>query len=58
MDKTTKTQFSLGFFIIGLVLLFIPDLKHLDSIPLGISQYSGIIFYLGLFFVIAGYYLK
>ncbi|HXX55427.1 MAG TPA: hypothetical protein VEI81_04975 [Methanoregula sp.] len=58
MDKATKTQFSLVFFIIGLVMLFIPDLKHLDSIPLGISQYFGIMFYLGLFFVIAGYYLK
>ena len=58
MDKATKTQFSLGFFIIGLIMLFLPDLKHLDSIPLGISQYFGIMFYLGLIFVIAGYYLK
>jgi len=58
MDKATKTQFSLGFFIIGLVMLFIPDLRHLDTIPLGISQYFGIMFYLGLLFVIIGYYLK
>jgi hypothetical protein len=58
MDKATKTQFSLVFFVIGLIMLFIPDLKHLDAIPLGISQYFGIMFYLGLLFVIAGYYLK
>jgi len=58
MDKATKTQFSLVFFIIGIIMLFIPDLRHLDSIPLGISQYFGIMFYLGLIFVIAGYYLK
>ncbi len=58
MDKATKTQFSIGFFVIGLVMLFVPDLKHLDSIPLGISQYFGIMFYLGLVCIIAGYYLK
>lgn len=58
MDKATKTQFSLVFFVVGLIMLFIPDLRHLDSIPLGISQYFGIMFYLGLLFVIAGYYLK
>ena len=58
MDKATKTQFSIVFFVIGLIMLFIPDLKHLDAIPLGISQYFGIMFYLGLGFVIAGYYLK
>jgi|APCry1669189101_1035198.scaffolds.fasta_scaffold08505_3 hypothetical protein len=54
----TKKQFSLGFFAIGFVMLFIPDLKHLDAIPLGISQYFGIMFYLGLVFMVIGYYLK
>ena len=58
MDRTTKKQFSLGFFAIGFVILFIPDLKHLDAIPLGISQYFGIMFYLGLLFLVFGYYLK
>lgn len=58
MDKATKTQFSIAFFAIGIILLFIPDLKHLDAIPLGISQYFGIMFYLGLLCVIVGYYLK
>ncbi|MCX6688333.1 MAG: hypothetical protein NTZ39_01320 [Methanoregula sp.] len=58
MDIKTKKQFSLGFFAIGFVMLFIPDLKHLDAIPLGISQYFGIMFYLGLLFLVFGYYLK
>ena len=58
MDKVTKKQFSIAFFVTGLVMLFIPDLKHLDAIPLGISQYFGIMFYLGLIFIITGYYLK
>ncbi len=58
MDKKTKTQFSIGFFIIGIIMLFIPDLKHLDAIPLGISKYFSIMFYLGLLCVVIGYYLK
>jgi hypothetical protein len=58
MDKTTKTQFSLVFFAAGIIMLFIPDLKHLDAIPIGISQYFGIMFYLGLLCVVIGYYLK
>lgn len=58
MDSKTKKQFSLVFFAIGFVMLFIPDLKHLDAIPLGISQYFGIMFYLGLIFLVLGYYLK
>jgi hypothetical protein len=58
MDKATKTQFSIGLFAIGFVMLFIPDMKHLDAIPLGISQYFGIMFYLGLIFIVTGYYLK
>jgi drug/metabolite transporter (DMT)-like permease len=58
MDKATKTQFSIGFFIIGIIMLFIPDLRHLDAIPLGISPYFNIMFYLGLLCVGIGYYLK
>jgi len=57
MDKATKTQFSLVFFIIGIILLFIPYMKNMDSI-LGIGQYFSIMFYAGLVLVIAGYYLK
>jgi drug/metabolite transporter (DMT)-like permease len=58
MDKATKTQFSLGFFAAGIIMLFIPDLKHLDTIPIGITQYFGIMFYLGIVCVVIGYYLK
>ena len=58
MDKKTKTQFSLGFFAVGFLMLFVPDLKHLDAIPIGISQFFSIMFYLGLIFIVIGYYLK
>jgi drug/metabolite transporter (DMT)-like permease len=58
MDKKTKTQLSIGFFIIGLIMLFIPYLKSFDSIFPGISQYFSIMFYLGLVLVVIGYYLK
>jgi hypothetical protein len=58
MDKATKNQFSLGCFVIGFVMLLIPYLKDLDSIPLGISQYFSIMFYIGLLLIILGYYLK
>jgi drug/metabolite transporter (DMT)-like permease len=58
MDKATKTQVSIGSFIIGLVMLFIPYLKNFDSVFPGISQYFSLMFYLGLVLIIAGYYLK
>jgi len=58
MDNATKKQFSIGFFAIGFVMLIMKDLKQLDAIPLGISQYFGIMFYLGLIFMVIGYYLK
>jgi len=58
VDNKTKTQISLVLFAIGFVMLFIPDLKRLESIPLGISKYFGIMFYLGLIFIVTGYYLK
>jgi len=58
MDKKTKTQLSIGFFIIGFIMLFIPYLKSFDSIFPGVSQYFSIMFYLGLLLVVIGYYLK
>jgi drug/metabolite transporter (DMT)-like permease len=58
MDKATKTQFSIGSFAIGLIMLFIPYLKNFDSVFPGISQYFPLMFYLGLVLVIVGYYLK
>jgi drug/metabolite transporter (DMT)-like permease len=58
MDKTTKRQFSIVAFIIGLIMLFIPYLKSFDSLVPGISQYFSIMFYVGLLLVVIGYYLK
>lgn len=58
MDNATKTQFSLAFFIIGFSLIFVQDLKNIEAIPLGITQYFPIMFYLGLICMALGYYLK
>lgn len=58
MDKATKTQISIGSFIVGLIMLFIPYLKNFDSVFPGIPQYFSLMFYLGLLLVIVGYYLK
>jgi hypothetical protein len=58
MDKTTKTQFSLAFFIIGFILMILQVLKYLDTIVTGISGYFPIMFYLGLICMTIGYYLK
>jgi hypothetical protein len=58
MDKTTKRQFSIASFIIGLIMLFIPYLKSFDAIFPNISQYFSLMFYLGLLLIITGYYLK
>ena len=58
MDKATKTQLSIGLFVIGFAMLFIQDLKRLDTINLGFSWPFAIMFYLGLIFMAIGYYLK
>jgi hypothetical protein len=58
MDKATRTQFSIAFFVIGFVLIAIQDLKRLDTIDLGFSWPFAIMFYLGLVFMAIGYYLK
>jgi hypothetical protein len=58
MDKATKTQASIASFVIGIVLLFIPYLKNFDSVIPGITQYFGLMFYLGLLLIVVGYYLK
>jgi len=54
----SKTQISLVFFAIGLIMLFIPYLKDFGSVVPGITQYFSLMFYLGLLLVIVGYYLK
>lgn len=58
MDKSTKTQLSLGLFAVGFVMIFIQDLKRLDTINLGFSWPFAIMFYLGLAFMAIGYYIK
>jgi hypothetical protein len=58
MDKATKTQFSIGLFVIGFAMIAVQDLKRLDSINLGFSWPFAIMFYLGLICMAVGYYLK
>jgi len=58
MDKASKTQLSIILFVIGIICLIIPYLKGLETIPIGISQYIYIFFYLGLILIVIGYYLK
>lgn len=58
MDKTTRNQFSLAFFAIGFFLIVIQDLRRLQNIDLGFSWPFDIMFYAGLIFLAAGYYLK
>jgi cobalt-precorrin-7 (C5)-methyltransferase len=58
MDKATKTQLSVMFFVIGLAMIFMQDLKRLDTINLGFSMPFAIMFYIGLIFMVIGYYLK
>jgi hypothetical protein len=58
MDKVTRTQFSIAFFVLGFIMMILQVLKYLDTIVTGISQYFPIMFYLGLIFMAIGYYLK
>ena len=58
MDKATKTQLSVLFFVIGLAMIFMQDLKRLDTINLGFSLPFAIMFNIGLIFMVIGYYLK
>jgi hypothetical protein len=58
MDTATKRQLSVALFVIGFAMIFIQDLKRLDSINLGFSWPFAIMFYLGLICMAAGYYLK
>jgi hypothetical protein len=58
MDKTTKSRISLVLFALGFIMIFIQDLKRLDTINLGFSWPFAIMFYLGLACMAIGYYLK
>jgi hypothetical protein len=58
MDKATRTQVSMALFIIGFAMIFIQDLKRIESINLGFSWPFALMFYLGLILMAVGYYLK
>ena len=58
MDKKTRTQLSIGLFIVGIAMILIQDLKRLPSIDLGFSWPFDILFYIGLICMATGYYLK
>jgi len=58
MDKATKTQISIGLFVLGLAMIVVQDLKRLDTINLGFTWPFALMFYLGLIFMAIGYYLK
>ncbi|WP_321508286.1 hypothetical protein [uncultured Methanoregula sp.] len=58
MDKVKKAQLSIGLFVLGFAMIFIQDLKRLDTINFGFTLPFAIMFYLGLIFMAAGYYLK
>ena len=58
MDKATQTKVSIGSFVAGLIMLFIPNLKNIELVIVGISAYFTLMVYLGLLLVAVGYYLK
>jgi uncharacterized membrane protein len=58
MDKATKSQISLGFFIVGIAMIILQDLKQLSTINLGFSWPFAMMFYIGLVCILLGYYLK
>ncbi len=58
MDKATQAKISIVSFVAGLIMLFIPYLKNIDTVIFGISPYFSLMFYLGLVLVAVGYYLK
>ncbi|MEN6396243.1 MAG: hypothetical protein ABFC78_07160 [Methanoregula sp.] len=58
MDKATKNQLSYLFFIAGLIMLVIPELRDLDFLPYEIRQYFSVIFYPGIICVIIGFWLR
>ncbi len=54
----SKSQISFIFFIIGLVMLIIPELNGLEFLPINIRQFFAILFYPGIVCFIIGYLLK
>ena len=54
----SKSQVSYLLFIIGIVLLIIPELNGLEFLPIGIRQIFTMLFYPGLVCVILGFIFK
>ena len=54
----SKTQISIGLFVLGFAMIAVQDLKRLDTINLGFTWPFALMFYLGLIFMAVGYYLK
>jgi Na+/H+ antiporter NhaD/arsenite permease-like protein len=61
MEKSTKKQLSLICFVTGFALLLIQDLTRIQTIieTLNLEPwFFPVIFYIGLFLVLVGYYLR
>ena len=58
MDKKTRMHLSIALFVIGFAMIAVQDLKRIESINLGFTWPFALMFYLGLIFMAAGYYLK
>jgi hypothetical protein len=53
-----KSQLSYLFFILGIILLIIPELNGLNFLPSEIRSFFTVFFYPGLLCVIIGFLLK
>jgi hypothetical protein len=57
-SSISKSQLSYLFFILGIVLLIIPELNGLDFLPSEIRSLFAVLFYPGLLCVIIGFLFK
>ena len=57
-SSVSKIQFSYLFFIVGIILLILPELNGLGFLPDEIRGYFSALFYPGIACVIIGYLLK
>ena len=57
-SSISKAQFSYLFFIVGLILLILPELNGLGFLPSDIRAYFPVLFYPGIVCVIIGFMLR
>ena len=57
-SSISKTQLSYLFFIIGVILLIVPELNGLEYLPAEIRQFFSLLFYPGIVCIIIGFILK